>query len=155
MTATRKLALQDRPGSCSRRDFLATVLLGLLAGATGACRLPASGATGRPAEPAWLQAVITDREAAARIGRGYLQAFPAERDAGHLARAILEAAEHGGHSLSGTIDARQAVAVLRQLVREDYVRDNAVSVDQWVLSRNEARLYALASVVATTPGQGS
>lgn len=124
----------------TRRRVLLALLLGLAAG-------PALGGASRLALPAWLQRLHGDPLAAARLGAAYLAAHPDEAAPGVLLRAI-EAALGGpvDPATAGGVDAAALAARLEAVVRADYRRGDAVSVNGWVLSRTEARLYALAAL---------
>lgn len=86
-------------------------------------------------------AILTDPEAAARFGRAYLAAHPDEADPDWLMHQ-LEATV-----LSGTDSAPEtAEAMFRRFersVRAEYADGVVVLVDGWLVSRSEARLYAL------------
>jgi hypothetical protein len=82
-----------------------------------------------------LRGLITDREGAARLGRSYLAAHPTEARSGVLVRDLVGAIEPT--SVSG---ASREVA---DRIRGDFAAGNTVVVEGWVLSRTEARLYAL------------
>jgi hypothetical protein len=84
--------------------------------------------------------LLTHREDALLIGRAYLTAAPAERDAVWTDRAIAEfvhAVERGHLAPSGLAQ----VAAAHQ--RADFEAGEVVSVSGWILSRFEARLCAL------------
>ena len=140
-----------RAAGWTRRRFLRSLLLGMLAGTSSACRNPGdSHGAGQPEAPAWLASVISAPESAARLGRSYLELHPEEGDANRL-MADIEAAVAGyGGAESRDTDANQSTASLQRVVRGEYTRDQVVSVSGWVLSRTEARLYALVSLDAET-----
>jgi hypothetical protein len=129
----RDLVCRDCAAGFTRRDFLLALLGGLVAAGTAAC-----GPYYR--EPAWLERILYDRAAAARLGRVYLDSHPEDRDPDALVGAIEGAA--------GELpaDPRQAIVSLQRQVRDEYARDAVVPVSGWVLSRTEARLYALAAL---------
>jgi hypothetical protein len=108
-----------------------------LVGALIAVGVP--GCAPRYREPAWLERILHDRAAAARLGQIYLDAHPEERDP----EALVDAIEGTTGDLPA--DPLQAGMRLQTLVRDDYTRDNVVPVSGWVLSRTEARLYALSA----------
>jgi len=128
----------DPPG-LSRRRFL----LGTLASA-----LAVSGCKGirpwmaRGERPDWLAAVCSDCQAAAGLGRAYLAVHPEEADRALLDKAIARALapqEDPTQTLFQRLDRR---------VRSEYARDDTLPVERWILSRTEARLYALAALPA-------
>jgi hypothetical protein len=79
-----------------------------------------------------------DRDAAAAVGRAYLDACPEEADPGRL-EALLT-----GELREGSLDSvRRRLANRR---RGDFARGDVVVVRGWVLARSEARLCALISL---------
>ena len=126
---------------CNRRAFLHSALSTLLlAGAVAVSGLGAGCGSGPPGEPEWLAGLVIHRESAARIGRLYLAAHPEEADQ-RVLLARIEQAVRDSASLSA--NAAQAATRLRQTVREEFTRGEALSVSGWILSVTEARLYAL------------
>ena len=92
---------------------------------------------------------------AARLGRGYLELHPEEGDANRLVAEIEAAIAVYGPIEPRDTDPDRITATLQRVVRGDYVRDQVVAVSGWVLSRTEARLYALVSLSeqsASKPG---
>lgn len=85
-----------------------------------------------------LRGLITDREGAARLGRSYLGVHPTEARRGVLVRDLVGLTEPTSVS-----DASREVAAR---IRGDYAAGSTVVVDGWVLSRTEARLYALVAL---------
>ena len=139
------------PGCWTRRRFLRSVLLGMLAGASSACRYPGYGrGAGQSAAPAWLRSIISAPESAARLGRSYLARYPEEADADRLVANIEAAVAGSGGALSPVTDADRITAALQRVVRAEFAQDQVASVSSWVLSRTEARLYALVSLDAET-----
>jgi hypothetical protein len=143
--------LPQPPEGWTRRRFLRSLLLGMLAGASGACRYPGDGpGAGQPATPAWLGSIISAPESAGRLGRSYLANYPEEADADRLVAEIEAAVTASGGTLSAVTDADRMTAALQRLVRAEFARDQVASVSGWVLSRTEARLYALVSLDGET-----
>jgi hypothetical protein len=122
---------------CSRRAFLLTVLVGALA-ATGCGEQDASRSP--DGAPQWLPGAVGDVDAAARLGRAYLQANPGENNLDTLLAAI-DAALVGG-SGAGESDTQRVLTALQHTVRAEYLRGESVNVQGWVLSVTEARVYA-------------
>ncbi len=138
-------------GGWTRRRFLRSLLLGMLAGASGACRNPGDGhGPSQPDAPAWLASAISAPESAARLGRSYLELHPEEGPGERLLADIEAALAKENSALSRDIGADRITAALRRVVRGEYTRDEVVAVSGWVLSRTEARLYALVSLDAET-----
>ncbi len=120
----------------SRRDFLRRALCWVALGALSGCRALAGPALAPgDASANWLRDVIGNLDSAAHFGRIYLDAYPDERDARQLFNRIENVAQ-------GRTDFESVSAA----VRDDYVRGNTVSIDGWLLSRTEARLFALAAL---------
>ena len=93
--------------------------------------------------PAWLSAL--DGRAAAHFGGHYLAAHPGERDCSALSRRIERRIAARRRAAPGPLP-----EVLASLVQEEFRVGDVVSVDDWLLSRSEAQIYAL-SVLAAQP----
>ncbi len=128
---------ETNAGGVSRREFL----LGTIASAIalGGCGAMKPWMVDAPA-PDWLAAACGDYAAAARFGKAYLTEHPKEAQRELLEAAITKAA---GPAHSGTETPFQR---LDRRVRAEYVRDDTVLVERWILSRTEARVYALAAL---------
>jgi hypothetical protein len=85
-----------------------------------------------------LRGLITDRDGAARLGRSYLAVHPSEARGGFLVHDLV-----GATVPTSVIGASREVAAR---IRDDYAAGRTVVVDGWVLSRAEARLYALVAL---------
>jgi hypothetical protein len=131
--------------SRGRRDFL-TSLVWL--GALGAhpSRSWATPAARRTSDPvaSRLVALLRHPESAVVIGTAYLRLAADERRPDRLARAIESRC--GGRVLDGDRDARRRC--LSEGVRRDFAEGRVVRIDGWLLSVTEARLCALAALVA-------
>jgi len=78
-----------------------------------------------------------DREAIRAVGTAYLDHHPEERDAGLLKKQIFDARQ---------FDSQQAlIQFLAGRIGRDFDNVAVVTIDDWVLSRTEARLAALAT----------
>ena len=137
----RKLSVSSGP-DCSRRTFLLTVLVGALA-AAGCGDKEASPPS--DTVPQWLPAAVGDVDAAARIGRAYLEASRGEHNLDTLLVAI-DAALAGEPGAAG--GRRRGLSALQNAVRADYLRGKSVNVQGWVLSVTEARVYAVLALAA-------
>jgi hypothetical protein len=137
---------------CTRRAFLLSALLGMIAGNTSACRhsLPRNH-YGQPTDTEWLSAVITNPEAAARIGSSYLFGNPDQSNAGMLLKSIEKAVYEQEEILPRDTDTQQYIDALRRRIRSEYVHDKVVLVAGWVISTTEAHLYALVSLTVEAP----
>ena len=98
-----------------------------------------------------LNTLVPDIAAAARLGRAYLAAHPAELDPQRLVGGLLRdlrlpAVEDALDSTPGAA----LVAKARRVVADDYLVGRVVIVDGWLLSITEARLYALARMLPTS-----
>jgi hypothetical protein len=131
-------------GCCTRRGFLRSALLTLMAGTTASSRLAlADSGTESCVEPPWLANIIYDRTSAQRLGQAYLNAHPQYRRCDLLIADIQRALEKLEAAISSTAPISEA---LQRLVRAEYAGDQVVSVSGWIVSRTEARLYALAAL---------
>jgi molybdopterin biosynthesis enzyme len=90
-----------------------------------------------------LLPVQPENTAMISVGRAYLDQAPEEADAARLRRLLDLAAEVSAQTLPGPEKERLA---MRQC--EDFRTGETVLVQGWVLSRTEARLYALAALEA-------
>ena len=118
----------------TRRQLLQLTAAGLVA--------PTAGLLGCPArEPdallddamlAWLEP-----DAVARAGRKVLERGEGWNDAASLRAALLP-------RMGDAADPSAARAELAEAVREDFREDRTLTLDGWIVSETEARLYALA-----------
>lgn len=135
------------PARLTRRRLL-VAMLGLAAPLAAARLSPwralAAGVRPTPAER--LAALLADRRAARRFGRGYLALAPHEADRSRLVGHIAAALPAGAPALETASD-----DALRRLVADATVRDFAacrlVNLEGWYLALTEARLCALAALV--------
>ena len=133
----------------TRRTFLKSLLT---TWAIASC-LPWQIATADPVEaadnsPAWLSDVTGDVNATLRLGNAYLGLYPEEQDPDHLISLIDEALVHLPQFDPAQLKHPDQIAItLKRLVRSDYVNDDIVSLEGWVLSQTEARLYALVAAL--------
>ncbi len=129
----------DPTANPARRRFLVAALLTALAGCTGPFR-PIS----RHGDASdWITGLFGAREGMARFGTAYLEAHPGERDPALLFDAVVGP----GPGADALPDPASALAALDRAVRAEYRSGDVVSVEGWLLSRSEARLYALATLV--------
>ncbi len=93
--------------------------------------------TGAPPMADVLRSLVGHQESAARLGQAYLAVHPSEASSRQLAHRLI-----GPHwSTERDVRAR----VLAQMKR-DFAANRTVRVDGWILSRAEARLYALVAL---------
>lgn len=129
----------------SRRVFLQSMVVGL-AGASllAGCAPPDDGDEAPQTWSAWLLAGGDNRDAVVRFGQAYLQAYPDERNRQALSRhldTVLAARLPGGGQAEGGSGEALATAV-----HDDYATGEIVMVSGWILSRTEARAYALVAL---------
>jgi hypothetical protein len=95
-----------------------------------------------------LSALCADLPAARVIGGACLRALPAAvATPEHLAAPILAELP----AASGRAPPRALARALRERSRDDFCGGRIVSVDGWMLSLTEARLYALATLLSQRP----
>lgn len=85
-----------------------------------------------------IRALIPHRAQAVQLGRAYLAVHRDEGSAAVLLRHLL-----GPPSPGSAAETAQRIAAR---IRADYVAARTVTVKGWILSRTEARLYALVAV---------
>jgi len=135
---------------CTRRTFLLSAILSLTAGGFGSNRYSLADSGPDPCvEPPWLWKAIADRQSAARLGQACLDAHPEYGHCHALLMDIERTLKRQSVSISPTADAEQTASALHHLLRREYAGDEVVSVAGWVLSKTEARLYALVYLVTT------
>jgi hypothetical protein len=140
------VALGDQSARMTRRQFM------VVAAAATLIPVLAPGGVGsqlaRPeAMPSWLLDVAWDPESAERFGAAYLAARPSEADAGELGAAIAETLDASDPG-SGTATTLEGFDRFAEVVREEYAHGEVLLVDGWLLSRTEARLYALVTLLS-------
>jgi hypothetical protein len=134
-------------GEMQRRRFLR---LGAASGLWIGWPARAQGwfAPARPPQPAdRLTAVFRQRTSAAAVGRAYLAGHPGEAGIDHLVIELGNALRRWDCE-PDRADRITLRAAMSRLFKEDFARNRVVKVDGWVLSLSEARLCALAALVA-------
>lgn len=109
-----------------RRQILR--LLAALCAALGTGAAPGYGDA--PSCSIWLEA--GDLEGARALGREYLTHHPADNGLGGVWPLLQSGAAAGPRGL----------AALSDMVRTDYERGRIVTLDGWLVSRTEARIFA-------------
>jgi hypothetical protein len=132
--------------TCARRPSRRAVLAAVAAAA--AVRpdpaLAAAAEADAAAARAMLDALFSDRRSAAAVGAGCLPAAPQARPSpAALVRAILP---RPALASARCVAPSRLAAALRAQIRRDFARGEIVAIDGWLLSRTEARLYALAAI---------
>ncbi|HEX2115063.1 MAG TPA: hypothetical protein VHM01_11715 [Alphaproteobacteria bacterium] len=120
-----------------RRWFLGLMTLFALFGRAGGARAAAAVVARPQGLSAELLHVLPRSADASVIGGEYLAAYPAEADIGALTRHFDE--------LAGAPDGLHA-AISRRL-RRDFEERDTVRLRGWVLSRSEARLFAICALL--------
>ena len=95
----------------------------------------------------WLSGVLRNPASAARVGRAYLQAYPAEARIEALV-AGLTAGWGEDQPWLGGAGREELRSRLREQIRADFAARRTVRVQGWVLARSEARLFGLAALSA-------
>ncbi|MDT8386775.1 MAG: hypothetical protein RQ736_04635 [Thiogranum sp.] len=133
----------------SRRRFLIMAAAGLLAACSRSDDQAATGlAEESAAAPAWLPKLIGDQAAAARIGKVYLDLRPGYRSIDTLTTDIERSMVNYDAAAVDLDDTDRVASVLHRLVRHEYAVADVTSVDGWVLSTTEARIYALTALAS-------
>lgn len=130
----------------SRREALklalATAVLML-----SSSQLPAAAALRRAERsllPIQLTTLLSNRQSAAALGRAYLAAYPHEQQVAALLNQIATSAAARDTAWPG----QSLRDLLGQMLTDDFAADRVVILQGWVLSVTEARLCALALLLA-------
>lgn len=135
----RATSLRRPYPTLGRRRFLWSALSGLVL----ATPLARAGSRLVPYRaPDWLPLVVADPDAAASLGRTYLDQHPDSRDPEALVREL----ERAARSEFASAEPARIAETLRALVLREFAEGKVVAVKGWTLSRTEARLYGLASL---------
>jgi hypothetical protein len=106
---------------------------------------PMTGGAPGPDAAAVLADVSAVPASARRVGRAYLAATPAEANVARLAAGVVGSLPAGPALLAGG-DADAVRAALANVICDDFRSERTVAVEGWILSRTEARLYAIAAL---------
>jgi hypothetical protein len=101
-------------------------------------------APGEP-ESARLVRLLTQTDSARVIGREYLRLAPEERDPTVLASLVAGRLADDPHVMSIATDTQLRLLLLNSTCR-DFAEGLTITLDGWMLSRTEARLYGLAAL---------
>ena len=93
-----------------------------------------------------LAGLFARGQSAPRIGRVYLRQAPGERDATTLVRLIADSLAVDAAALH-RMDGGALRQRIERRIRQDFAESRTTSVDGWVLSVTEARLYATTALV--------
>jgi len=132
----------------SRRSLLATVIGGGATWLIGGASFPVSfrGRVGSMSGSRTFAAFLGDLGYSRTIGEACLKALPAvEASKGCLTRAVF------GNMLEADrecLSARALAQAVRERSRDDFRDGRIVTVDGWMLSLTETRVYALAALLA-------
>ncbi|MBA4169951.1 MAG: hypothetical protein H0X68_06045 [Chloroflexi bacterium] len=126
------------PRRVSRRVFLGRVaVLG------GVLSVPSIGLLltgGRGDGTRHLLAHIRSIASARRLGRLYLGQTPSEASVGVIGAILCGATRRHGDACLGRV---------RQQIARDFRAGDVVTIDGWLISRTEARLFALAALASS------
>ena len=135
-----------------RRELLA-LATALVAAGVGGLSVVVPGGSDRAERAAErLVGSLRNRASAAAVGREYLKTAPSEaslvRLLGYLGRA-----PDGRAQAAGILDRDRLRADIAAREKQDFEERNVVVLRGWILSRTEARLCALAALVADAAGR--
>lgn len=129
-------------GNHSRREFVCQLLC-LIAGSSFlGCENTSQPGLQSTQDIMWLKENIPFLESAARLGDTYLSAYPAEKDSSWLSSQIEKALRI---QITSDYKAIYSVQNISDTIQADYMRNETVLVGKWIVSRTEARIYALVS----------
>lgn len=133
----------------TRRTFLQSLLASWAYASSLSCLAATENTLDASAAwPAWLSLIIQDPTAVIRFGITYLAMWPEEQEADHLMRLIEKDIARLPDIDSTRLRQPGRIAhALKRRVRTDYVNDDTVNLEGWILSRTEARLYALVATL--------
>lgn len=129
----------------NRRNFIsfsAAILAGIMVSPDFTQRYFSSNRLGNR----FVKVFAHDLQAARAVGKAYLRDIPQESNASILTDMILKS----GTALMQRLDVlseKNLIAKLRSTITEDFISGNTIQVDGWVLSRTEARLCALCTLL--------
>jgi hypothetical protein len=102
--------------------------------------------TADPSDAERLVSLLTHVDNARVVGRAYLRAFPDEGSVSGLVDGIASTVP-GGRGVVRRASAEDLARALSSSIRSDFAQEASVTVRGWILSKTEARLYALAALV--------
>lgn len=132
------------PSRLTRRAFV-RIVVGVAALGGAAAVIPRVLDARREKSRSALNRILDRLDGAGEIGRAYLEQHPAERDEELLTQAIFA-------GLDGSYDSMSEKQLGDYLVARsgrDFEEGESVRVRDWILSKTEARLYALAFLHAS------
>ena len=132
----------------SRRHFVLALLAAPASRIDPWFRIAAAWASSPAGRALWaahrLAGCLREAEAARVIGRAYLATAPAEAGVEALVTELTLPRQNQGEGPAGTAGLKEWLA---QRSRDDFAAGRVVSVDGWLLSESEARLYALVALL--------
>lgn len=84
-----------------------------------------------------------DREAAARIGRFYLNAHPEYQAGETLVNKIERTLTRFAPDVAKSTNSNRVVVLVKKIIAREFQKNEIEKVAGWILSITEARLYAL------------
>lgn len=148
-TTPKRVRVMTSQPVFTRRSFLVSILMGMFAGELGMSQAMFADTTrARQKPPVWLQRITGDRNAVVRFGQAYLNSHPREQHNEILTAAIDQAvASQLKNGSAALVNPTHMVAALKRTVRGEYARGDVVSVEGWILSVTEVRVYALLTLL--------
>ncbi|MGH7117417.1 MAG: hypothetical protein ACREFP_00210 [Acetobacteraceae bacterium] len=110
------------------------------------------GGSGLPAGEAALRALCSDLHCPRRLGQGCLKALPEHEPRSRFLTAALFS--DLPPAARRATSARALAAMVRESSREDFRAGRIDTVDGWMLSRTETRLFALATLLEPERSKG-
>jgi len=137
----------DNNNPITRRRFLLSVAASVIVGCTDPGRDAASVSSQQTDYiRAAMPGLTGDREAAARIGRSYLDAHPEYQTGDALLNVIERALSQLDPDVAKSTDNKRIVVLVKKLVASEYQLNKVEKVAGWILSITEVRLYALVAL---------
>jgi hypothetical protein len=99
-----------------------------------------------PSPAARLVSLFAHRDSARALGRVVLRTTRMSRSVPRLVNEVARGIEGGRGTMGRASDAELRDALAKS-IRQDFAEDRIVTVDGWILSITETRLYALADLV--------
>jgi hypothetical protein len=102
--------------------------------------------TGTRSGGARLAALLQDPQSAGVVGRAYLREAPREADVPTLVQLVAGGLPGGVQVVNRATD-NQLRELITVRIREDFAEDRTVTLQGWIVSQTEARLFAVAALV--------
>ena len=134
----------DNNNPITRRGFLLTIAAAVVAGCTDS-GLDAVTTSSQKADfiKAAMPGLTSDRAAAARIGRFYLDAHPEYQAGDALVKDIELTLTRSDPDVAKSTDSNRVIVLVKKIIASEFQNNKVEKVSGWILSMTEARLYAL------------